>query len=95
MARKRRAAARDDEPRGPAVGSVVAITWIDSGTRSSVANRAEALDVRCHEATCYGEVAYVDDDRIVVYTERYDDGSGTAEAIAQSCVVSLDVLRDA
>lgn len=86
---------RRREQREPQVGDVVAVTWLDSGTRATVHSDDEAAHVRCHVATCYGVLAYVDDERLVVRTERYDDGSGIAEAVARACVVRVDVLHRA
>jgi TolB-like protein len=89
VARKRRAA-RDE---GPKVGDVVELDWLDSGTRVRVDSVAEAAAVRCHRATVRGEVAFVDAERIVLWTERYDDDTGTAEAVWRASVTRLEVLK--
>lgn len=89
---RRRAAERDE---GPRVGDVVELDWLDSGTRVRVDSLAEARAVRCHMATVRGEVAFVDQDRLVLWTERYDDDTGTAEAVWRASVTRLEVLRRA
>lgn len=76
----------------PDPGDEVRIRWEDSGTRLQVESAAEARANRCHVATVWGQVEAVDEKRIVLWAERYDDDSGTSEAIALSSIVDLVVL---
>lgn len=77
----------------PHVGDVIAVTWLDSGTRTEVEGVEDAREIRCHRATCYGQVVSLDGDTLRLYAERYDDGSGVAEAVWWPSVVDMEVLR--
>lgn len=79
----------------PKQGDIVEVKWLDSGTTSKVDATDEAAKLKCHVATCWGEVVLIDEDRLVLWGERYDDNSGRVEAIHVASIQSISILRRA
>ena len=76
------------------VGDVVCIRWLDSGLRASAMALEEALTEELHVVTAYGQVVFLDEDRVVVAHDLGPEGHGDFGVIWVPCIQSAVVLRE-